>query len=120
MAKIPALEEVLNAKLDDQKILSKTLVSRSGMHLAGNVPSSAHLETYVAMSAIILGAADTATSELNEKLSHVSVEMDGSRVVLLSLGAKALLVLHASKDMNIEKLKEMSQSIMEEELNKYL
>jgi predicted regulator of Ras-like GTPase activity (Roadblock/LC7/MglB family) len=120
MAKIPALEEVLNAKMDDPKILSKTLVSRSGMHLAGNVPSSAHLETYVAMSAIILGAADTATSELNEKLSHVTVEMEGSRIVLLSLGAKALLVLHTAKDMNVEKLKEMSQSIMEEELNKYL
>jgi len=120
MAKIPALEEVLNRKLDDPKILSKTLVSRSGMHLAGGVPSSTHLETYVAMSAIILGAADTATSELNEKLSYVSVEMEGSRLVLIGLGAKALLVIHTAKDMNVETLREMCKNIMEEEVNKYL
>lgn len=120
MAKIPALEDVLNEKLDDKNIHSKTLVSRSGMHLAGSAPASAHLETYVAMSAIILGAADTATSELNEKLSHINIEMNGSNLILLGVGSKALLALHVEKGMDVARLKEVTSSILAEEINKYL
>ena len=69
------------------------------MHIAGDAPKGVHLETFVAMSAILLGAAETATAELKDKLQFVVVELTRGKMILVSAGSRALLVLTASKDM---------------------
>jgi len=74
------------------------------MHIAGDAPKGVHLETFVAMSAILLGAAETATGELKDKLQHVSVELTRSKMVLVSAGSRALLVVTASKDIDTAQL----------------
>src|SRR3990172_1845967 len=89
MARVPELEDILNEKFDLPSVKAKTLVSRSGMHIAGKVPSTAHLETYVAMSAIIHGAADPIASELGDKLRYINIEMEGSKLMLVGLAGKA-------------------------------
>ena len=57
------------------------------MHIAGDSPRGVHLETYVAMSAILLGAAETATAEMKDKLLYVSVELNRGKMVLTSAGS---------------------------------
>jgi predicted regulator of Ras-like GTPase activity (Roadblock/LC7/MglB family) len=63
-----------------------------------------HLETYVAMSAILLGAAETATAEMKDKLLYVSVELNRGKMVLTSAGSRALLVVTSSHEIQTSDL----------------
>ena len=110
MAQYFAVEELLEELHKAMpSVYEATVVSRSGMHIAGDSPKGVHLETFVAMSAILLGAAETATGELKDKLQYVSVELTRSRVVLVSAGNRALLVLTASNDASAEELAEKAR-----------
>ncbi|MEM0343618.1 MAG: roadblock/LC7 domain-containing protein [Thermoplasmata archaeon] len=93
------LEQILDEVRSIPSVYEVTVVSRSGMHIAGDAPKGVHLETYVAMSAILLGAAETATAELKEKLQYVIVELTRSKMLLMSAGTRALIVVTASKDI---------------------
>lgn len=106
MADIAAIESILQEIERAEGIEDAVLVSRSGMHIAGDVPKGAHSETFVAMFAILLGAAETATSELKERLDSVVINLEGSRVVILNDGPKALFVLRTTKDLDPRRLKQ--------------
>jgi predicted regulator of Ras-like GTPase activity (Roadblock/LC7/MglB family) len=62
------------------------------------------------MSAILLGAAETATSELKEKLKIVTIILDQSKVALGVVSPKAVLVLRARLSDSDEKLIEILTS----------
>jgi predicted regulator of Ras-like GTPase activity (Roadblock/LC7/MglB family) len=79
-------------------------VSRSGVLIAGDVPSGVHSETFVAMSAIIIGAAETASTELKTSLNYLNLEMKDSKLILIGAGTKALLVTKVSNNANFEKV----------------
>ncbi|MBI5001068.1 MAG: roadblock/LC7 domain-containing protein [Euryarchaeota archaeon] len=96
MANLETLEEILKRIEETEGITDAVLVSRSGMHIAGEVPKGAHTETFVAMSAILLGAAETATTELKEKLRHVTVDLERSKTVIVGVSTRALLVIKAT------------------------
>ncbi len=96
------IEKVLSSIKKNLDVDDVTLISRSGMHIGGDVPDNAHMETFVAMSAILLGAAETATSELDEELSHVVVELKNSRVLVMNNGPSALLAIKMSQDKDID------------------
>ncbi len=93
MPLVNPIEESLHNLKEHPDIEEVTLISRSGMHIAGNVPQNAHRETYVAMAAILLGAAETATSELDEKLLHVIIELKKSKILILNGGPTALITI---------------------------
>lgn len=107
MANIVALEDILDKIKQHEGISDAVLVSRSGMHIAGNVPKGAHAETFVAMSAILLGAAETATSELKENLRIVTIMLENSKVAIGVISQKAVLVLRADLNEADEKLLEI-------------
>jgi len=98
MPNIPLIESVLNELKAREQVKDALVVSRSGMHIAGSPPPGAHLETFVAMSAILLGAAETATSELKESLQYLSVHLKDSKILIFSAGPKALLVTRIAAD----------------------
>ncbi len=104
MVEYLALEEVLDEIRSVPSVYEATVVSRSGMHIAGDAPKGVHLETFVAMSAILFGAAETATGELKDKLQHVSVELARGRIIMTNAGPRALLVVTTSKDLGTEQL----------------
>ena len=104
MTNVENLEEILVGIEKVNGVSDALLVSRSGMHIAGDVPKGAHTETFVAMSAILLGAAETATSELKEKLKHVNIELDKSTIVIATISARALLVLRLNPESDSEKV----------------
>lgn len=93
------VNDILGELNNNPNVESSVVVSRSGMHIAGQAPAGVHLETFVAMSAILLGSAETAISELKGDLENVFVELDRSRIIIESAGNKALLVVvTSSKD----------------------
>jgi len=110
MANIVALEEILDDIKNKEGVTDAILVSRSGMHIAGRVPKGAHAETFVAMSAIMLGAAETSTSELKEKLRIVTILLEHSKVAMGVVSSKAVLVLKAGLSDSDEKLIEILKS----------
>ena len=96
------IEEIL-AEVGSIPGVSGTLVaSTSGSYIAGGPPSSAHLETFTTMSAILLGAAQTATKELNDHLKHVEVKLKASRLLVFPAGNSALLVLEVEDNADLE------------------
>jgi predicted regulator of Ras-like GTPase activity (Roadblock/LC7/MglB family) len=98
MVDVEAIESILDEVKKLEGVSSAVLVSRTGVHIAGALPEGAHAETYVAMFAILLGAAETATSELNEGLRNICICLETSKVLIVSDGPKALYVVTASKD----------------------
>ncbi|OGS52476.1 MAG: hypothetical protein A3K75_01330 [Euryarchaeota archaeon RBG_13_61_15] len=109
MAEYLAIEEILDEIRSVPSVYEATVVSRSGMHIAGDAPRGVHLETFVAMSAILLGAAETATAELKDKLLHVSIDLTRSKMVLVSAGSRALLVVTASNEIGTQELAEKTK-----------
>ncbi len=107
MANLMALETILDNIKEKPGITDAVLVSRSGMHIAGKVPSGAHAETFVAMSAILLGAAETSTSELKEKLKIVTIMLERSKVAIGVVSPKAVLVLKSDLSESDEHLMEI-------------
>lgn len=96
MADVAALETILHDLEKAEGVEEAVLVSRSGMHIAGTVPPGAHPETFVAMFAILLGAAETATSELKERLESVVMHLGSSTIIIANDGPKAILVLRTA------------------------
>jgi len=105
MADIAALEGVLKELEAVPGVNDAVLVSRSGMHIAGSVPDGAHAETFVAMFAILLGAAETATSELREKLDNVVIELESSKILIVNDGPKAIFVLHTTRGADVSQIR---------------
>ena len=102
MTNVDSLEEILEGIEKVEGVSDALLVSRSGMHIAGDVPKGAHTETFVAMSAILLGAAETATSELKEKLKYVDIDLERSRIIIETVSARALLVLKVNPSVPVD------------------
>jgi len=105
MADIAAIESILHEIEKNVGVEEVVLVSHSGAHIAGDVPKGAHSDTFVAMFAIILGAAETARSELKERLDSVVINMEGSRLVIINHGSKALFVIRTTQDMDPRQLR---------------
>ncbi len=113
MADFPQLQKIVREIEEHSNIQDATIVSRSGMHIAGDIPRGVHMETYVAMSAILLGAAESATSELHDRLKFILVQLDGGKFVLAPAGNRALLVIRATDDANPEELAELTKNFSE-------
>ncbi len=96
--------DTLSELNNNPNVASSVVVSRSGMHIAGEAPPGVHLETFVAMSAILLGSAETAISEIKGELENVLVELDRSRIIIESAGSKALLVVVTNSKDNFAPL----------------
>ena len=95
---VTSLEEILGRLKGLSGVKDAVLVSRSGMHVAGKVPEGAHQETFVAMSAILLGAAETVASEVRDDCRDIVIQLQSSKLLINSAGPKALLVLRAATD----------------------
>ena len=88
------LDKVLSdfSKMGD--IEASAIVSRDGLLMASNIPEGIHAETFAAMTATMLGAAETVVAELKKGVpDRVIVESKEAKLVATGAGAKALLVV---------------------------
>lgn len=110
MVDVGDIEKTLAELKKSVRVEDAVIVSKSGRHIAGDVPKGAHTETFSAMFAILLGAAETATSELNEKLDHALLNLGGAKILVINSGPKALIVLKLTVDANVDEVVEKVKS----------
>ncbi len=94
------LEEI--KKLDH--VIDVSLISRGGMYISGDPPRGVHQETFAAMSAIILGAAETTSAELKDSLGRVVLQLAGRNLILTAAGPRYLLAVATDSDGDIGKI----------------
>lgn len=74
-------------------IRATAVVSREGILIASDLPPEVHAETFSAMAAIMLSAAETAALEMNESTAdRLIVETDEGRLVVAGAGDRMMLV----------------------------
>ncbi|WP_019177261.1 roadblock/LC7 domain-containing protein [Methanomassiliicoccus luminyensis] len=94
------LSQVKGALEDIKKVdgvLTVSLVSRGGLYVMGEPLKGVHKETYSAMSAIILGAAETTANDMKDRLDKVVVELSDQNLILIGAGPKYLMAVTANK-----------------------
>ncbi|MFQ6061650.1 MAG: roadblock/LC7 domain-containing protein [Methanosarcinales archaeon] len=100
---IQVFEEVLNDLKKIGTIEASAVVSRDGLLMLSDMPSgSTSAETFAAMAATMLGAAETATTELRKGVpDRVIVESEHGKLVAIGAGPKALLVVMTAPDAGL-------------------
>lgn len=99
-------KEILEKLLSDLKkvggIEASAVVSRDGLLMASDIPSGIHAETFAAMNATMVGAAETAVSELKKGVpERVIAESKEAKVIATGAGSKALLVVMTGPDAGL-------------------
>ncbi|MDI6859688.1 MAG: roadblock/LC7 domain-containing protein [Methanocellales archaeon] len=94
MTKAEILEKALKDLKGGGDVEASAIVSRDGLLMAsGFAQRSYSAETFAAMSATMLGAAETATSELEKGVpDRIIVESKEGKLIATGAGPKALLV----------------------------
>lgn len=76
--------------------------SRDGLLIRASMGKEYFVESLVAMSATILGAAETATTQVEKGVpNRVIVESDFGRLIVVGAGPKALLIALAGPDTGL-------------------
>lgn len=76
--------------------------SRDGLLIKANMQKELYMDSLAAMSATILGAAETATTQVQKGVpNRVVVETDYGRLVIVGAGPKALLIVLASQNTGL-------------------
>jgi len=100
------LREMLEKVLRDLKsagdVESRAVVSRDGLLIAADISQNVNAEAFAAMTATMLGAAETATSELGRGVpDRVIVEGENGKIIATGAGSKALLVAMTGPKANL-------------------
>lgn len=76
--------------------------SRDGLLIRALMQTDKYAESFAAMSATMLGAAETATTELGKGVpNRVIVESDRGRLIAVGAGPKALLIVLVNSDAGL-------------------
>lgn len=96
------LGKVLNGLRNIGGIEAAAAVSRDGLVMKTNMPSSQKPETFAAMSATMIGAAETATTELGKGIpERVIVETKSGKIIAVGAGQKTLLLIITTPDVGL-------------------
>lgn len=87
------LEEVLAELRKTGDIEASAIVRRDGLMITSDLPPKVESRTVAAMTAALVGTAETCTSELKRGIfNEVVVESEKGRIVAIGAGSMALLV----------------------------
>ncbi|MCX9013516.1 MAG: roadblock/LC7 domain-containing protein [Candidatus Methanoperedens sp.] len=91
---IELIEKVLADMKKVRGVEACAAVSRDGLLISAIMQNKRFAESFAAMSATMLGAAETATTELNKGVpDRVIVESKRGRLITAGAGPKALIVV---------------------------
>lgn len=83
-------------------VMACAAASRDGLLIRSLMQNEKYVESLVAMSATMLGAAETATTHVEMGIpTRVIVESDNGRLIVVGAGPKALLILLANKNSGL-------------------
>jgi len=96
------LEQLLHELSKQPGVLGAALVSRDGLSVKATGKQELHRETFSAMSATVMGAAEIALSELApDRLRRLVAETDRGKLVIMGATADLLLIVYARADAAI-------------------
>lgn len=91
---IQILEEIFNDLQNIGGIEASAIASRDGLLICSNMPQKQNAETFAAMAATMLGAAEIATAELGKGIpDRIIVESKHGRIIATGAGLRALLLV---------------------------
>ncbi|MDD1746244.1 MAG: roadblock/LC7 domain-containing protein [Methanomassiliicoccales archaeon] len=93
MGELAHIRNILEEIRRLEHVIGVSLISRGGLFILGDTPKGVHQETFAAMAAIMLGAAETSSAELKDNLSHVQINLVEKDVVLVGAGTRYLLAI---------------------------
>ncbi|MFH1328759.1 MAG: roadblock/LC7 domain-containing protein [Candidatus Bathyarchaeota archaeon] len=117
MSSIDLIKEVLSGLKKVGGITASAAVTRDGLLITSDIPEgSTDAETFAAMTATMVGAAETASIEVKAgEFSRVIVESSAGKLISLGAGSRALLVVltaqKASLGLVLIKLKDAARKI---------
>ena len=74
-------------------ILGLAIVDRNGLTILSRLPRSIEERKFGAMATTIIGAMETATAPFNEDLMNLSIEFEGSQLIIMSSDTNIILVV---------------------------
>ena len=102
MTIIEMLETILKDINNIGGVETSAVASRDGLLICSTIPRKQHAETFVAMSATMIGAAETATTELGKGIpERIIVETKSGKIIGTGAGPKALLLVMTKPDANL-------------------
>ena len=102
MATTEMLEKVLKDINNIGGVEASAVASRDGLLICSTISKKQHAETFVAMSATMLGAAETATMELGKGIpDRIIVESKNGKIIGTGAGPKALLLVMTKPDAGL-------------------
>ena len=97
-----ALIKILQSLRKMGDVVGSAVISTEGLLIASDLGENLEGETFAAMSAAMQGAAETAVSELKQgNLKQIIVDADEGKIITISSGKKAILVILAKPDINL-------------------
>jgi predicted regulator of Ras-like GTPase activity (Roadblock/LC7/MglB family) len=91
---IQVFEKIFNDLQNVGGIEALAIASRDGLLICSNMPQKQNAETFAAMAATMLGAAETATAELGKGIpGRIIVESKHGKIIATGAGPKALLLV---------------------------
>jgi len=83
-------------------VMAVAAASRDGLLIRSLMQNEQYVESLAAMSATMLGAAETATTHVEMGIpTRVIVESDNGKMIVIGGGPKALLILLANKNSEL-------------------
>lgn len=96
------LEKVLNDINSVGGVEASAVASRDGLLICSTISKKNHAETFAAMSATMIGAAETATTELGKGIpDRIIVESKHGKILGTGAGSKALLLVMTKSDAGL-------------------
>jgi len=101
MAEWSKVSDILDEIRGLESVLDVSLISRGGMYVMGDPPSGVHQETYAAMAAIIMGAAETTSSELKDTMYNIIMCLAERNLVLANVGSRYMIAIAVLPDSDV-------------------
>ena len=115
---IEMMESILKEINETGGIEASAIASRDGLLICSTLRDRKHAEVLVAMSATMMGAAETAAIELGKGIPEVTiVEAKNGKIIVTGAGPKALLLVMTRPDAGLGlvliEMKKASEKIKE-------
>ena len=108
------LDEIIQQEfVTDPGVQSVSIVSKTGLMIAGRSASPAKPETFSAMAAIMYSSAEaTRTDALKDKLEHILCSFRNTRLVIAEVSSSLLIVVTTDRSMDTEKVLENMNKVI--------
>lgn len=111
MSELSAVKSGLDKVGAIEHVTDAALISRGGMFVMGSTPAATHRETFSAMCAIILGAGQTVTTDMRDRMERVKVMMGEKDLILIGTGPKYLIAVTTDRQVDEEMLDQEARAL---------